>query len=416
MCPAHEEDNVSVKSETKKKSPLRKMSIRKIIGKSSSSKESPAKEKVPLLRVEDLKQVPQSLLNELNALRIRCDYFENGCQAVLHIAELPEHLKKCEHTSAKPLTVFKLPKMADNQDNGANDDSRPVKQEFQLVNEEQEKPVIQPEDDGQTIEPKPATTTVPEAEVNERAESEVNKSRKDSCVSEDREEVGSDDFVVVDKDVSESRLSNGTESTGDNRSDKVANETDDKAAEKKKKKKKKKKNGGKKEDETLSTTSQNEEPVSIKEEERKAISESVPNATVISNLADAELNKMLGEFQNRIADLEAEKQLDEKKFENLKSVNMQLIAQIKQLQTESTSQQDSKPQQEQLKSLEQQLQTLRIQNEEQVRRIESLTAITGQYNKLLISMRNQEIKAKDRFVRTISQFTQAVQSLRATSA
>ena len=54
---------------------------------------------------DQLKQVPRLLRNLLSRLQIACDNAIYGCQAVVALEQLSNHLQECQH-SADPVPVF----------------------------------------------------------------------------------------------------------------------------------------------------------------------------------------------------------------------------------------------------------------------------------------------------------------------
>jgi len=349
-CPHFDEDSVSVKSDKKdKKSPLRKISsFRKIIGKSP-------KDKFPILKLSDLKQLPESTINELNSLKVFCENNLNGCQEQqLTLSNLSEHLKVCKYTEPK----------ASGQSSGEEQSAADLTESNEMKNK----------------------STVTRKDSDNKSNGEI----KSTMASE--EEVGSDDFVVIPQNV-------GTESAKSTESvqsslnpasseskENLNNQPDDTANAEKKKKKKKKKKATKTDGDTVSL-----DAASLKGSSG-ADSQTASQSQSKESLAEQEdMKRTLKDFET--------------KNENLRLINSQLLGQIKQLKEEKDEftkklqvQLDTSGEVDELKI---KLQQLEKDNKSQALRIIQLLDSNENMNKFIMTLRDEQAQLKKRYNDTL---------------
>lgn len=392
-CPHYEEDSVSVKSD-KKKSPLRKMSFRKIIGKSP-------KDKFPSLKLSDLKPLPDSVLAELNALKVLCDFSLNGCKESLTLDKLNAHVKQCKFIDSKTNEQMSL----ENKEQQPNS-IQPAPETVQTTTNQPGETSADPELDLEIEQTRVESSESPNSDLNSEPVMDSEKSaekRKDSesksvngevkLVSE--EEAGSDDFVVIPK-AGGTSSTKSTESVQTNNSEPAllsskenVNKEED-GAEKKKKKKKKKKNANKTE----------ADAVSLKDGESGSPSE-------VSGGSKTQSKESLVESEEvKRALREAET-----KSENLRTINSQLLGQIKKLKEEReeiTKKLESQLGSDEADALKAKVQLLEQENRQQALKIIQLLDNNDAMNKYIISLREEQSCLKEQFNAALSKFSETV--------
>lgn len=343
-CPHYEEDSVSVKSD-KKKSPLRKMSFRKIIGK------SPKENKLPILKLSDLKALPESVLEELNSLKVYCDFNSNGCKEELNLVNLKEHVKHC--------------KFIDTKSEEKEEESKPA------VDSEMGK-----KKDKETVE-----------NVETRVDSTEIKRKNSENKSVDGEEVGSDDFVVIPNTIKASSSSTkSTESVQTTSSKENVNKDEPQEnVEKKKKKKKKKAKNQDGDTGSLKQDSGQSSEVSSKAQSKESL--------VSTGLETEEVKRALKSA--------------EEKTENLRSVNMQLLGQITEYRTQIQKLKEEHNLQSKLGTgevdeLKSKIQNLEKDNKSQALRIIQLLDSNEQMNKFIMDLKEEQQEIKNRYNSTLS--------------
>ena len=389
-CPHYEEDSVSVKSD-KKKSPLRKMSFRKIIGKSP-------KDKFPSLKLSDLKPLPDTVLAELNALRVLCDFSLNGCKEPLTLAQLAAHLKQC--TFADSQTDVQMSLEESKQPNSIQQpnattttgDQRATHSEPTRV-ESNESPTSElTSDHFATME----ATADMQSSIEKRKDSEVksvNGEAKPAVASE--EEAGSDDFVVIPKaggstKSTESVQTNASEPALLGSKENVNNDQEDgTGAEKKKKKKKKKKTAAKTEADAVSLkdgdSGSHSEALSSKAQSKESLVES------------EEVKRALREAET--------------KSENLRTINSQLLGQIKKLKEEReeiTKKLESQLGTAEADALKSKVQQLEKENHQQALKIIQLLDNNENMNKYIISLREEQTCLREKYNATLNEVHQTL--------
>lgn len=348
-CPHYEEDSVSVKSD-KKKSPLRKMSFRKIIGK------SPKETKLPVLKLSDLKSVPDSLLEELNSLKVYCDFNANGCEEQLSLVNLKEHVKRCKFVDSKP--------------------------------EKEEEADKQPLDSTEMDKKDTAPT------VETRVDStEVKRKNSENKSVNGEEEVGSDDFVVIPNQIKAGSTSTkSTESVQTTSSKENVNKEEEgqkENVEKEKKKKKKKKKAKNQDGETASLKGQD----SGQNSEASSKTQS-KESLVSTGAAETE------EVKRALKDAEA-------KTENLRLVNTQLLGQINDYRTQIQKLKEEHNLQSKLETgevdeLKNKIQHLEKDNKSQALRIIQLLDSNEQMNKFIMDLREEQSHLQAKYNSTLN--------------
>lgn len=351
----------------KKKSPLRKMSFRKIIGKSP-------KDKFPNLKLSDLKTLPDAVLAELNSLQVLCDFHSNGCRERLSLSSLTEHTKSCKYI--------------DEPANATEKETKHVEQQQNESNELSERTSIS--------EPRAETNEMDTQETIKRKDSENKSVNGEAKISE---EAGSDDFVVIHKEVkagsastksTESVQTTGSDAaviSGESKENVSAPNEDATAIEKKKKKKKKKK----------TTKSTDEDAVSLDATSLKSGHSAGSQTQSKESLAESE------ELKRALKDAET-------KSENLRLINNQLLAQIRQLKEEK--EEFNKQLQSQLGTgqevdeLKDRIQQLERENKSQALRIVQLIDSNENMNKFIMALRDEQLQLREKYNSTLNDVQQ----------
>lgn len=393
-CPHYEEDTLSVKSD-KKKSPLRKMSFRKIIGKSP-------KDKFPSLKLSDLKPLPDTVLTELNALKVRCDFSLNGCKEPLTLADLNAHVKQCKFVDSKTEEQMSL-------ENSEQQPASSIQQPTEAVVlttttgdlAEQSSSAADREIDQTRVESSESPNSDEAMDGQQSAEKRKDSESKSvngevKPVSE--EEVGSDDFVVIPK-AGGTSSTKSTESVQTNNSEPAllsskenVNKEEEDGAEKKKKKKKKKKNANKTE----------ADAVSLKDGDSGSHSElsagGGSKAQSKESLVESE------EVKRALREAET-------KSENLRTINSQLLGQIKKMKEERdeiTKKLESQLGTDEADALKNKIQLLEKENKQQALKIIQLLDNNETMNQYIISLREEQSCLKAKYNATLNEVHQTL--------
>ena len=396
-CPHYEEDSVSVKSD-KKKSPLRKMSFRKIIGKSP-------KDKFPSLKLSDLKPLSDSVLAELNALKVLCDFSLNGCKEQLTLADLNAHVKQCKFVDSKTGEQMSLENSE--QPNSIQQQQQTVSTthdhaEQSTADQETQRTRVESSEspNSDRVSDELAAMDVEKPSAEKRKDSEEVKSVNGEVKPVSEEEAGSDDFVVIPK-TGGSASTKSTESVQTNNSEPAllsskenVSKEEEGNAEKKKKKKKKKK-----------AAKTEADAVSLKDGDSGSHSE-------VSGGSKAQSKESLVESEEvKRALREAET-----KSENLRTINSQLLGQIKKLKEEReeiTKKLESQLGTEEADVLKNKVQLLEKENKQQALKIIQLLDNNECMNKFIISLREEQSCLKAKYNATLSEVNQTLNRVKA---
>lgn len=386
-CPHYDEDSVSVKSD-KKKSPLRKMSFRKIIGKSP-------KDKLPTLKLSDLKTLPQSVLDELNSLKVNCDFHTNGCKSQLTLSTLGEHTLQCTYGDVEQVKSENKPVEIESK----QVESKQIEQKNKPTEPEETK--VDQSSEQESNEEKRVESVEMDAQLAVKRKDSENKSVNGELKLVSEEEVGSDDFVVIPKNTNSTK---STESVQTNNSSDPAmisggeskeniakpNEEASGVTDKKKKKKKKKNKANK----------QDEDAVSLDTGSLKAVdtnSDQGSKAQSKESLVETE------EIRRALRDAET-------KSDNLRLINNQLLGQIKQMKEEKeefiNKLQSQVGKGTEIDELKAKLQQFEKENKSQQLRIIQLLDNNEQMNKFIVTLRDEQAQLKERYNATLNDVQQ----------
>ena len=101
-----------------------------------------------LLDINGLSETPRDLLNLFNNLKIKCDFHLNGCQEILKVNDLANHISNC---SFRPKEICKICDVVTEWDKshdclenlriGNNNENESLNNEIRKLNEKIEKPI-----------------------------------------------------------------------------------------------------------------------------------------------------------------------------------------------------------------------------------------------------------------------------------